>query len=93
MSRDVARAAAQWLALLESGAATERDHAALQHWRDSHPQHEQTWQKAQTLRQRFSDLPQALAMASLDRPQPGRRAVLKRALGIAALVLTITVLR
>ncbi|MCD7083234.1 DUF4880 domain-containing protein, partial [Pseudomonas sp. MAFF 311095] len=34
MSRDVARAAAQWLALLESGAATEHDHAALQHWRD-----------------------------------------------------------
>ncbi|WP_285428284.1 FecR domain-containing protein [Pseudomonas sp. lyk4-R2A-8] len=88
MSRDVARAAAQWLALLESGAATERDHAALQHWRDSHPQHEQTWQKAQTLRQRFSNLPPALAMASLDRPQPGRRAVLKRALGVAALVPT-----
>ena len=88
MSRDVARAAAQWLALLESGAATEGDHAALQHWRESHPQHEQTWQKAQSLRQRFSGLPQALAMASLDRPQPGRRAVLKRALGIAALVPT-----
>ena len=88
MSREVARAAAHWLALLESGAATERDHAALQHWRDSHPQHEQTWQKAQSLRQRFSALPQALAMASLDRPQPGRRAVLKRALGIAALLPT-----
>ena len=86
MNRDVARAAAQWLALLESGGATERDHAALQHWRDSHPQHEQTWQRAQTLRQRFSDVPQALAMASLDRAQPGRRAVLKRALGVAALV-------
>lgn len=88
MSRDVARAAAQWLALLESGAATERDHAALQSWRDSHPQHEQTWQKAQSLRQRFGGLPKALAMASLDRPQPGRRAVLKRALGLAALVPT-----
>ena len=86
MNRDIARAAAQWLTLLESGAATERDHAALQHWRDSHPQHEQTWQRAQTLRQRFSDVPQALAMASLDRPQPARRAVLKRALGLAALV-------
>jgi len=88
VNRGVARAAAQWLALLESGAATERDHAALQRWRDSHPQHEQTWQRAQALRQRFSDLPQALAMASLDRPQPGRRAVLKRALGIAALLPT-----
>jgi len=86
VNRDIARAAAQWLTLLESGAATERDHAALQHWRDSHPQHEQTWQRAQTLRQRFSDVPQALAMASLDRPQPARRAVLKRALGLAALV-------
>ncbi|MPQ85901.1 DUF4880 domain-containing protein [Pseudomonas sp. MAFF 730085] len=86
MSRDVARAAAQWLALLESGAATERDHANLQQWRDSHPQHEQTWQKAQSLRQRFSDLPQSLAMASLDRPQPGRRALLKRGLGVVALV-------
>lgn len=88
MSREVARAAAQWLALLESGAATEGDHAALQQWRDSHPQHEQTWQKAQALRQRFSDVPQALAMASLDRPQPSRRAMLKRALGVAALVPT-----
>lgn len=88
MNRDIARAAAQWLALLESGAATEGDHAALQRWRDSHPQHEQTWQKAQTLRQRFSALPHAVAMASLDRPQPGRRALLKRALGVAALLPT-----
>ena len=83
---DVARAAAQWLALLESGTAGERDHAGLQQWRDSHPQHEQAWQKAQLLRQRFAELPSSLAMASLDRPQPGRRAVLKRALGVAALV-------
>lgn len=83
---DVARAAAQWLALFESGGATEHDHAGLQQWRDSHPQHEQAWQKAQMLRQRFADLPSSLALASLDRPSPGRRAVLKRALGVAALV-------
>ncbi|WP_350612776.1 FecR domain-containing protein [Pseudomonas sp. HY7a-MNA-CIBAN-0227] len=85
-ARQVARAAAQWLALLESGSATERDHAGLQQWRDNHTRHEQAWQKAQLLRQRFAQLPQALAMASLDRLQPGRRAVLKRALGVAALV-------
>lgn len=85
-AREVARAAAQWLALLESGSATERDHAGLQQWRDGHSSHEQAWQKAQLLRQRFAELPQALAMASLDRPQPGRRAVLKRALGVAAVV-------
>lgn len=85
-ARQVARAAAQWLALLESGSATEQDHAGLQQWRDRHAANEQAWQKAQLLRQRFAQLPQALAMASLDRPQPGRRALLKRALGVAALV-------
>ncbi|AKA24331.1 FecR domain-containing protein [Pseudomonas chlororaphis] len=87
-AREVARAAAQWLALLESGAANADDHARLQHWRNSNSRHESAWQKAQSLRQRFSALPPALAMATLDRPEPSRRAVLKRALGVAALVPT-----
>lgn len=85
-ARQVARAAAQWLALLESGVATEQDRAGLQRWRASCASHEQAWQKAQVLRQRFAELPSALALASLDRPEPGRRAVLKCALGAAALV-------
>lgn len=85
-ARQVIRAAARWLALMESGNANERDRAELQAWRDSHSSHEQAWQKAQLLRQRFTDLPSALAMASLDRPQPSRRAVLKRAVGAVALV-------
>ena len=85
-SREVARAAAQWLALLESGEATEDDHTRLQHWRSSDHRHENAWQKIQLLRQRFSSLPSALAMATLDRPDPARRAALKRALGLAVLV-------
>ena len=85
-ARQVVRAAAQWLALMESGAANDRDRANLQHWRDSHSSHEQAWQKAQLLRQRFAELPSALAMASLDRPQTSRRTVLKRAVGAVALV-------
>ncbi|WP_273825623.1 FecR domain-containing protein [Pseudomonas asplenii] len=85
-ARAVARAAGQWLALMESGAANEDDRRKLQHWRESSSAHESAWQKAQLLRQRFSGLPTALAMATLDRPDPGRRAVLKRALGVAALV-------
>ncbi|MGY2190153.1 fec operon regulator FecR [compost metagenome] len=85
-ARQVVRAAAQWLALLESGGATEQDRANLQRWRDTSPSHEQAWKKAQALRQRFSDLPSALALSSLDRPDPGRRVVLKRALGAVALV-------
>ncbi len=82
----VARAAAQWLALVESGAATADDHIRLQHWRSSSVHHEQTWQRAQQLRQRFAGLPTELAMAALDRPDLARRAAIKRALGIAALV-------
>ncbi len=84
--RQAVRAAAQWLALLESGGADEQDRANLQRWRDTDALHEQAWQKAQALRQRFADLPSALAMSTLDRPDPGRRVVLKRALGTVALV-------
>ncbi|MGZ7459900.1 FecR domain-containing protein [Pseudomonas sp. Ma2-10] len=85
-ARQVVRAAAQWLALLESGHANEQDRANLQRWRDSSASHEHAWQKAQALRQRFADLPSTLALKSLDRPEPGRRVVLKRALGAVALV-------
>ncbi|SDS04840.1 FecR family protein [Pseudomonas prosekii] len=85
-TRQIMRAAARWLALVESGSASDQDRAELQRWRDSHSTHEQAWQKAQMLRQRFADLPSALAMASLDRPQPSRRTVIKRAVGAVALV-------
>ncbi|MCU1760033.1 FecR domain-containing protein [Pseudomonas sp. 14P_8.1_Bac3] len=87
-TRQAVRAAAQWLALLESGGANEQDHANLQRWRDTCASHEQAWQKAQALRQRFADLPSALALSSLDRPDPGRRKLLKRGLGAVALVPT-----
>lgn len=84
--REVARRAAHWLALLESGGAKEDDHLKLKHWRDSCSSHERAWQKAQQLRQRFCCLPSSLAMATLDRPDEARREFLKRALGVAALV-------
>jgi len=85
-ARQAVRVAAQWLALMESGSANERDRAELQTWRNSHSSHEQAWQKAQLLRQRFAELPSALAMASLDRPQESRRTLLKRGLGAVVLV-------
>ncbi|WLG98204.1 FecR domain-containing protein [Pseudomonas sp. FP198] len=86
-AREVARAAARWLALIESGA-DEFDHGALQRWRESKAEHEAAWQKAQRLRQRFAEVPSALGLATLDRPALARRSVLKRALGVAALVPT-----
>ncbi|MGU9803000.1 UNVERIFIED_CONTAM: FecR domain-containing protein [Pseudomonas sp. CM11] len=86
-AREVARAAARWLAIMESGG-DDFDCAALQRWRDSSAHHEAAWQKAQRLRQRFAGVPTSLGMATLDRPALPRRAVLKRALGVAALVPT-----
>ena len=85
-TRQIAEDAAHFLVLLESGSASADDRARLQRWREQSPHHEQTWQKAQGLRQRFAGLPPELAMASLDRPDSGRRAVLKRALIVAALL-------
>ncbi|WP_122236322.1 FecR domain-containing protein [Pseudomonas syringae] len=84
--REVVRRAAQWLALLESGGASEEDHAMLQHWRDSSASNERAWQKAQQLQQRFFGLPTHLAMATLDRPDKARRTAIKRALGAVTLM-------
>lgn len=85
LDRQVAREAARWLALLGSGEARDADHRELQRWRERSSAHEQAWQKAQALRQRLSQLPSGLALASLDRPDLGRRIALKRALTVAAL--------
>lgn len=86
--REAVRAAARWLALLDFGDASEGDLLRLAQWRASSSLHEDAWQKASLLRQRFTALPGALAMATLDRPDAGRRALLKQALAIAALLPT-----
>lgn len=85
-AREVVRTAARWLALLESGKASEGELQRLAQWRASNTLHEQAWQKAQLLRQRFAQLHGELALATLDRPDAERRALLKQALGVAALV-------
>lgn len=85
-ARQIAEDAAHFLVLLESGSASAEDRARLQQWREQSPHHEQTWQKAQGLRRRFASLPPELAMASLDRPDLGRRTALTRALIVAALL-------
>ncbi|WP_060497014.1 FecR domain-containing protein [Pseudomonas sp. NBRC 111133] len=87
-TREAVRAAARWLALLDSGDASETDLLRLAQWRASSSLHEDVWQKASLLRQRFTALPGTLAMATLDRPDAGRRELLKQALGIAALLPT-----
>ncbi|MDA8485546.1 FecR family protein [Pseudomonas resinovorans] len=83
--RQIAREAARWLTLQESGEFRDQHHAELQRWRERSSAHEAAWQKADALRQRFARLPGTLALASLDRPDLGRRRALKQALALGAL--------
>ncbi|TDF84442.1 FecR domain-containing protein [Pseudomonas sp. H9] len=85
-ARQLARAAAAWLALLDSGRASAEDLQRLEQWRAADPRHEQLWQRAEGLRQRFAAVPPAVALASLDRPQSNRRTLLKRGLAVALLL-------
>jgi transmembrane sensor len=78
LERGVARAAARWLLRLGSPAATDADVRACARWRASRVEHEQAWQCAQRINERFARIPPALGMAALDRPEPQpRRAALK----------------
>jgi transmembrane sensor len=85
-ARQLARTAASWLALLDSGRASAEDLQRLEHWRAADPRHEQIWQRAEGLRQRLRTVPPTLAMACLDRPATSRRTLLKRGLALALLV-------
>ncbi len=82
-ARQVARAAARWLVRVESGELTEQERARLQRWREASVAHEHAWHRVQALRGRFEALPPAVAMATLGRPDVGRRQLLKCLLGLA----------
>ncbi|MDV9034426.1 FecR domain-containing protein [Pseudomonas sp. RAC1] len=84
-ARQLAREAARWLALQDAGPLDGDQARALQQWRARSDAHEALWQKAQTLRQRFAQVPAPLAVACLDRPDPERRRVMRQMLGVAVL--------
>lgn len=55
-SHEAMQQAAEWFALLRSGAATKRDHAAWQHWLDCSSEHRGAWQYVETISRRFIPL-------------------------------------
>lgn len=73
--------AAQWYACLASQQADERDRQGLLHWLDEDPVHQQAWARVQQVRQRFEQVPGAVAATVLQRPAP-RRAVLRSVFGL-----------
>ena len=74
--------AADWLVQLQSGAATDEDHRAIQSWRNRSAQHAQAWQRAEAILGDFRSVPGSIATQTLQRASRaqgiGRRQVLTR---------------
>lgn len=95
VSREVARVAAQWLVKLGGVDSTEQDKLDCQQWRDSHPEHELAWSRAQKLKANFNVLPVDLGMKVLKREQrySRRKAINSLALLIATVPATYALYR
>ncbi|MCU1717716.1 FecR domain-containing protein [Pseudomonas sp. 5P_3.1_Bac2] len=95
MSRCAAEAqiideAAQWLALLQSGAASAQEQLAFTRWRDGDPRRAEVFQRMNASLSTFSHddlrrLPRDNLLQSLNAPS-GRRRFLRNSLGVLGLV-------
>ncbi|MFJ3485555.1 FecR domain-containing protein [Pseudomonas sp. NPDC090202] len=74
--------AADWLVQLQSGAATDEDHRAIQLWRGRSAQHAQAWQRAEAILGDFRAVPGSIASDTIKRigrsKHIGRRQALNR---------------
>jgi transmembrane sensor len=74
--------AADWLVQLQSGAATDEDHRAIQHWRGRSAAHAQAWQRAEAILGDFRKVPGSITAETLQRASRhnsiGRRQALNR---------------
>lgn len=79
--------AAEWLMCMSAGEVTDAERAAWEIWRNSSPEREYAWQRAELLMSKLGGLPPSLAMSTLDRPaNPDRRAAIARLAVMLALV-------
>lgn len=83
IDRSVLGEAADWLVLLQSGEASERDRQALARWRARDPAHEAAWQRAEGVLGTLGQVPAGLGRQALAR-RPGRGRL--QLLGLIALV-------
>jgi transmembrane sensor len=89
---DIVMIAIDWMVKLQSGAATEQEREACRRWRAEEARHELAWQRLQSLSERVSALPSALAHGSIgdanNRHRHNRRFAVKSlcvALGVGLL--------
>lgn len=79
--------AAEWLMTLSASDVTDADRAAWSIWRNSSPERDQAWCRAELVMSKLGGVPPTLAMSTLDRPaSPGRRAAIAKLATILALV-------
>lgn len=82
----VVRRAAEWMARLWSGEASDQDRAACERWRAQHPDHERAWNRLQSFEDTLHALPREAARHALREPvRTGRRRALQL-LGLTAAV-------
>lgn len=62
---DIVTVAIDWMVKLQSGTATDQEREACRRWRAEEAHHEQAWQRLQSLCERVSTLPSALAHGSI----------------------------
>lgn len=79
-----AHEAAQWLMRLHAGKHSQADQEACQAWRNSSPEHEIAWQRAEMVRKTLGLVPPSVGMPVLDRP-----ALLERRAAIKTLAMLI----
>ena len=77
--------AADWMALLHSGEATDDDHRRLQQWCQRSDAHQQTWQRAELLLGSLGQLPADIARPTLQRLHTQDRRKTLKALSLLAL--------
>lgn len=73
LSARAAREAAQWLSRLHAGALTAAEQRRCEAWRQSDPEHERAWRRAELVAHKLGLVPAAVALPTLRRADSAQR--------------------
>ena len=73
LSPRAAREAAQWLSRLHAGALTAAEQRRCDAWRQSDPEHERAWRRAELVARKLGLVPAAVALPTLRRADSTQR--------------------
>lgn len=73
LSPRAAREAAQWLSRLHAGALTAAEQRRCDAWRQSDPEHERAWRRAELVAHKLGLVPAAVALPTLRRADSAQR--------------------